>query len=279
MTVAMLLQRFVRMDGGLSSLDKEGSIYIVLNDSLKLDTADLRVLAAILQRPNVASRVISLDLRCILAPCLCPFGHPPPTCLALNVASRTWPTNPSIIRRAWCSSCQFEDEGCIALAPAIKNLSTLQYLHLGCAVCARVILASIQPQPAAQTLAAYSRLAARHQQRRCAAAAVTGEVRLSPVRQGQPGDGRGVHRRRQRPRRHQGPAQARPIVSWRARRARSRTAATAACKHGPAAHKHRMTAVIDPGQCERPNTTILFNAACVCSSRTPTRANARGSKT
>ena len=56
-------QRFVRMDGGLSSLAKEGSVYMVLNDSEKLDATHLRVLAAILQRPDVAPRCISLDLR------------------------------------------------------------------------------------------------------------------------------------------------------------------------------------------------------------------------
>ncbi len=63
----------MRMDGGLSSLDKEGSIYMVLNDSLKLETADLRVLAAILQRPNVAPRVISLDLRFVAHECYLSF--------------------------------------------------------------------------------------------------------------------------------------------------------------------------------------------------------------
>ena len=54
------------MEGGLSSLAKEGSIYMVLNDSDELDATDLRVLVAILQRPDVqvAPRVISLDLRC-----------------------------------------------------------------------------------------------------------------------------------------------------------------------------------------------------------------------
>lgn len=62
--VALWRQRFVRMDGGLSSLDKEGDIYMVLNDSLKLDDKELRILAAILQKPDVAPRIISLDLRC-----------------------------------------------------------------------------------------------------------------------------------------------------------------------------------------------------------------------